>query len=77
MVWMFSLFRFFLNGKESSCYVGAWGLIPGSGRSSGKGKMPWKREWLLTPVFLLGEFHGQRRLVGYRPWGRKELDMIE
>ena len=28
-----------------------------------------------TPVFLLGEFHGQNSLVGYSPWGRKELDM--
>ena len=29
------------------------------------GKMPWRREWLPTPVFLPGEFHGQRSLVGY------------
>ena len=36
------------------------------------GKIPWKREWLPTPVFLPGEFHGQRSLVGYNPWGRKE-----
>jgi len=40
-------------------------------------KIPWRREWLLTPVFLTGEFHGQRSLVGYSPWGRKELDMTE
>jgi len=31
------------------------------------GKIPWKREWLPTPVFLPGEFHGQRSLVGYNP----------
>ena len=31
----------------------------------------------LAPVFLLGEFHGQRSLVGYSPWGRKEMDMTE
>ena len=36
------------------------------------GKIPWKREWLLTPVFLPGEFHCQRGLVGYNPWGHKE-----
>jgi len=36
------------------------------------GKMPWKREWLPTPVFLTGEFHGQRSLMGYSPWGHKE-----
>ena len=31
----------------------------------------------MAPVFLLGEFHGQRSLVGYSPWGRKEMDMTE
>ena len=30
-----------------------------------------------TPVFLPGEFHGQRSLVGYSPWGHKESDMTE
>ena len=30
-----------------------------------------------TPVFLPGESHGQRSLMGYSPWGRKELDMTE
>ena len=30
--------------------------------------------WQPTPVFSPGEFHGQRSLVGYTPWGRKELD---
>jgi len=38
------------------------------------GKIPWRREWLLTPVFLSGEFHGQRSLEGYSPWGHKESD---
>ena len=33
-----------------------------------------EREWHPTPVFLPVEFHGQRRLVGYSPWGHKELD---
>ena len=41
------------------------------------GKSPWTREWLLTPVFLSGEFHGQRSLAGYSPWGHKELEMTE
>ena len=41
------------------------------------GKIPWRRAWPHTPVFLLGKSHGQRRLVGYSPWGRKELDMTE
>ena len=37
-------------------------------------KIPWRREWLPTPVFLPGEFNGQRSLAGYSPWGHKELD---
>ena len=41
------------------------------------GKMPWRREWLPTPVFLPGEYHGQRSLVGYSPRGRKESDITE
>ena len=47
------------------------GLIPGSERSPGEGK----RE--PTPVFLPGEFHGQKSLAGYSPWGHKESDMTE
>ena len=34
------------------------------------------RKWQPTPIFLPGEFHEQRSLVSYNPWGRKELDMI-
>ena len=39
--------------------------------------IPWRRKWQPAPVFLPGKFHGQRNLVGYRPWGHKELDMTE
>ena len=46
------------------------GLIPGSEGSPG-------REWLPTPVFLPGEFYGQKSLVGYSPWSRKQSDMAE
>ena len=38
---------------------------------------PLEREWLPTLVFLPGEFHGQRSLAGYSPWGRKESDTTE
>ena len=38
------------------------------------GKVPWRRKWQPTPVFLPGNPHGQRRLAGYSPWGCKELD---
>ena len=40
-------------------------------------KIPWRREWLSTPVFLPGEFQGQRSLEGYSPWCHKESDMTE
>ena len=39
--------------------------------------IPWRREWLPTPVFLSGEFHGQRSLVGYNPQGHTEAHMTE
>ena len=40
-------------------------------------KIPWRREWLPTSVFLPGESHGQRSLVGYTPEGRKESDTLK
>ena len=40
----------------------------------GSGKFPWRRKWQPTPVFLPGEYHGQRSLVGYSPWGHKRLE---
>ena len=36
-----------------------------------------EKEWQPTPVFLLGKFHGLGSLVGYNPWGHKEVDMTE
>ena len=36
-----------------------------------------RRKWQPTPVFLPGEFHGQRSLASYSPWGRIELDTTE
>ena len=41
------------------------------------GQIAWRRKWQPTPVFLSGEFHGQRSLVGYSPWGHKESDTTE
>ena len=40
-------------------------------------KIPWRRAWQPTLVFLPGESHGQRSLVGYSPWGCKESDPTE
>ena len=41
------------------------------------GEIPWRREWLPTPVFLPGEFLGWRSLAGYSPWVHKESYMTE
>ena len=46
------------------------GSIPGWG-------IPWTSNWQPTPMFSPGEFHGQRSLVGYSPWGCKVFDMTE
>ena len=40
-------------------------------------KMPWRRRWPPTPLFLPGKSHGQRSLVGYSPWGHRESDTTE
>ena len=41
------------------------------------GKIPCRREWQPTAVFLPGEFHGQRSLAGYSPWYHKESDTTD
>ena len=41
------------------------------------GKIPWRRKWQPTAVFLPGEYYGQRSLVCYSPWGHKESDMTK
>ena len=41
------------------------------------GKIPWRRKWQPTPIFLPGESHGQRSLGGYSPRGHKESDMAQ
>ena len=55
-----------VSDKESACQCRRHRFDPWLG------KIPWRREWQPTPVFLPGEFHGQRSLVGYSPWYRKE-----
>ena len=40
-------------------------------------KIPGRREWLPTPVFLPGEYYGYRSLVGCSPWGHKESNMTK
>ena len=59
------------DGKESTCNAGDLGLIPGLGRSpGGEHGNPLQYSCLENP-------HGQRSLVGYSPWGHKELNRIE
>ena len=41
------------------------------------GKIPWRRKWQPTPVFLLREYCGQRNLANYSPWACKESDTTE
>ena len=57
------------DGKESAYNAGDPGSIPGSGRSAGEGN------GYPTPAFLPREFHGQRRVAGYR--GHKESALTE
>ena len=57
--------------KESGCQCGR---CKRCGFSAWVGKIPWSRKWHPTPEFLPGNFHGQGSLVGYSPWGCKELD---
>ena len=46
-------------------------------KSSWVGKIPWRGKWQPSPAVLPGKFHGQRSLVGYSPWGLKELNMAQ
>ena len=41
------------------------------------GKIPWRRKWQPTPVFLPGKFRGQKSLMGYSSWGCKETRLSE
>ena len=56
--------------KASACHAGDLG-------SPWVGKIPWRRKWQPTPIFLPGKSHGQRSLVGYSPRGSKESDTTE
>ena len=51
--------------------------IRDAGFNPGVGKIPCRRAWQPTPVFLPRESHGQRSLAGYSPWCCRELDTTE
>ena len=56
--------------KNFPANAGDRNSIPGS-------RIPWKKKWHPTPVFLPAESHGQVSLAGYSPWGHKQLDTTE
>ena len=65
-----------LSDKESGCQCSRHRFSPWVG------KIPWKRKWQSTPVFLSGKFHGQTEnsmdcVAGYSPRGHKKLDTTE
>ena len=62
------LLRWF-GGKASSCHCRRHWFDPCIG------KIPCRRKWLSTPVFLPGKFHGPRNLAGFSPWDLRELDV--
>ena len=81
MVFWFSLF-FIWNSCESYCSFSVCNVsfsfdnfqdylfITRPGFYPWVWKIPWRRKWQPTPVFLPGKSYGQRSLVGYSPWGR-------
>ena len=56
------------SGKEPTCQCRRFNR---PGFSPWVGKIPWKRSWQPSPIFLPGESHGQRSLVGYNPSGHR------
>ena len=75
------------QGKQILCHLSyrevwfrRWGVCPlrrRPGVNPWVWKVPWRGKWRPTPVFLPGESHRQRSLVGYSPWGCKEPDTTE
>ena len=59
------------SDEESACQCRRCGFDPWVG------KIPWRGKWQPTLLFLPGESHGQKSLVGYSSVGHKELDMTE
>ena len=63
-----------LSGKNPPASAGDTGEVISI---PGVGKISWRGKWKPTPIFLPGEFHGQRSLADYSSWSLKELDMTE
>ena len=72
--------RVIINILRASLVVRCWGICLQCKRARFNPwveKMPWRRKWLPTSVFLPGEFHGHRSLASYSTWGHKELHTTE
>ena len=81
-VWLYLLIYFFSSSRFVALpwWLRWWRIClqcRRPGFDSWVGKIPWRREWQPTPVFLPGEFHERRNLEGYSPWGHKEPDTTE
>ena len=63
-----------IRGKESTCQCRRQKTC---GFDPWVRKIPWRRKWQSTPVFLPGESHGQRSLTGYSPWGHKSWTWLK
>ena len=69
--WALKVYPWWLRGKSVCLQCGRPGFDPWVG------KIPWKRKWQPTPVFLSGKSHGQRSLAGYSLCNGKESDVTE
>ena len=67
LIILFLGLAWWLGGKESSRQCMRHGFDPQVG------KIPWKRKWQPSPVFLPEKSHGQMSLMGYSPWGCKRV----
>ena len=74
--WATNIFRFpsWCSGKESTHQRRRYRSL---GFNLWVGKIPWRRKWQATPVFLPGKFHGLRSVVDYSPWSHKESAKTE
>ena len=73
-VYIMKVFTAGSSGKESACQYRRFKRLR---INPWVRKIPWRRAWQPTPVFLPGESHGQRNLMGYSPWSHRESDMTE
>ena len=63
-----------ISGKESACQCRRCRRLR---FHPWVGKIPWRKKWQPSPVFMPGKSYRQRSLGGYSPWDHKELDTTE